>query len=133
MGPGPAARSSLVRLSVTAAVRPNTAPAAMAVKAARTGPVARVPAASVSTQTSPTTANASSQPLTRASDRPDDGGAAARNAPTPPAASPQPSQSLARSGRDHRAATGSANSRSVATIGATSASGPNASARACRP
>jgi len=30
-------------------------------------------------------------------------------------------------------ATGSANNRSVATIGATSASGPNASARACMP
>ena len=73
-----------------------------------------------------------SRPL-RASDRPDDGGAAARNAATPPAASTQPSQSHARSGREYLAATGSANSRSGATIGATSESGPNARARACRP
>ena len=141
VAPRPTARSSLVRLSVTAAVRPNTAPAAAAVTAARTGPVAglpagvvaSLPAASASAQTSPTTAKASSQSRAGASDLPGDGGAAARNAAIPPAARTQPSQSLPRSGRDHRAATGSAKSRSVATIGATSASGPNASARACRP
>src|SRR5215471_21727720 len=73
VAPGPAARTSRVRLSVTAAVRPNTAPAAVAVRAARAGPLASLPPASATTQTSPTTANASSQPLAGASDRPDDG------------------------------------------------------------
>ena len=67
--PGPAARSSRVRLSVTAAVRPNTAPAAVAVMAARTGPVASLPTASASVQTTPTTAKASSQSRAGAPDR----------------------------------------------------------------
>ena len=57
--------------------------------------------------------------------RSDGGGETARNTATPVATSRQPPQSLARSGRrDQRAASGRANSRSAATIGATRVSGP---------
>jgi hypothetical protein len=130
----PSWRSDRVKLAVTAAVRPKTTPAATASSPART--VCRVTALSptaivVITITMP---NASTHPAAGTSGRPADGGAAARNTATPAATRRQPAQSRGRSGRrDQRAASGSANSKSAATIGATSVSGPYASATACSP
>ena len=58
----------------------------------------------------------------------------ARNSPTPATTSTHPVQSRALIGRrDHQADSGTANSRSMATIGATSASGPKARASAASP
>src|SRR5262249_7140183 len=128
-----APRTSRARPGVPAAARPNATRGAVAVRPARAGPVASLPTLSASTQISAVLAKASSQSRGGASDRPDDGGAAARNAAIPPAASTQPSQSPARSGREYLAPTGSENSKPGATRGATGESGPNASARPCRP
>ncbi len=60
-------------------------------------------------------------------------GEAARKHPAPSTTSPHPDQSrLCRRWRDHQAARATANTRSVAAIGAARASGPKASAVACQ-
>ena len=82
--PRPSARTSRVKLSVTAAVSPNTTPAAVASRAARTASVPSLPTVSARTQTNPTTPKTSAQYPSGASDRPDEGGEAARKTATPP-------------------------------------------------
>src|SRR6266702_6209714 len=91
---------------------------------ARTASLRVLPKVTATAQASATAPNASSHSQAGASDRPEEGGEVARKIPMPLATSAQPAQSRRLIGRrDHHAASGIANSRSVATIGATSASG----------